>query len=86
MDKLVIKSEGKLWPTIILGKTRLMVYYLGEKPDDVSIKQTNGIDFDELLLYIDKGGSVFITSSPYRERMINSEDLRRFDECSEVMK
>lgn len=86
MDKLVIKSEGKLWPTVVWGKTSLMVYYLGEDPEDVSVKQTNGIDFDELLLHIDKGGSVFISSSPYRERRVNLDTQMDFDECSEVMK
>lgn len=37
---------------------------MGEKPEDVVIRETRGIDFDEVLLHIDRGGSVFITTKP----------------------
>jgi hypothetical protein len=67
MRKYFIKTEDSVWPTVIWQGTRLVVYYLGDDPDDVHVKETRGIDFDELLLHIDRGGSVFITTKPVEE-------------------
>ena len=64
MSKIFFKAEGKLWPTVIWQKTMLVVYYMGEDPDDVEVRETRGIDFDEVLTHIDRGGSVFITTKP----------------------
>jgi hypothetical protein len=67
MSKIFVKGEGKLWPTVIWPKTKLVVFYLGDKPDDVEVCKTSGIDFDEVLLHIDRGGSVFITTRPVEQ-------------------
>ncbi len=64
MSKIFIKAEGKLWPTVLWQKTQLVVYFMGDEPEDVMIRETRGIDFDEVLLHIDRGGSVFITTKP----------------------
>ena len=60
-----------MWPTVIWQGTNLRVYYLGEKEDENHIKETNGIDFEEFFLHLDKGGSIFITIKPQNE--LNNE-------------
>lgn len=67
MRKYFVKAEGSLWPTVIWQGTRLVVYYMGDDPEDVQVRETRGIDFDELLLHVDRGGSVFITTQPVEE-------------------
>ena len=63
MRTLVIKGKDRLWPTVTWESTNLIVYYLGAD-DDVSIRETKEIDFDELFLHLDKGGSIFMTVRP----------------------
>jgi len=78
MRKYIVKAEDKVFPTVIWQGTRLVVYYLGDDPDDVMVKETRGIDFDELLLHVDRGGSVFITTKPADEAPpINSEGAKQ---------
>ena len=67
MRKYFVRAEGSVWPTVIWQGTRLVVFYMGDEPDDVQVRETRGIDFDELLLHIDRGGSVFITTQPEEE-------------------
>jgi hypothetical protein len=63
MRKYFIKSNNSVWPTVIWQGTQIVVYYLDD--DEISdIVETRGIDFDELLCHIDRGGSVFITTKP----------------------
>jgi hypothetical protein len=63
MRKYFIKSNDSVWPTVIWQGTQIVVYYLDD--DEISdIVETRGIDFDELLCHIDRGGSVFITTKP----------------------
>jgi hypothetical protein len=64
MIKYFIRARDKMWPTVIWQGTQLVVYYMGDDPEDVDVRETRGIDFDELLLHIDRGGSVFITTRP----------------------
>jgi hypothetical protein len=64
MTKYFIKARDKMWPTVIWQGTQLVIYYMGDDPNDVEVRETRGIDFDELLLHIDRGGSVFITTRP----------------------
>jgi len=64
MTKYFIKARDKMWPTVIWQGTQLVVYYMGDDPENVEVRETRGIDFDELLLHIDRGGSVFITTRP----------------------
>lgn len=64
MSKIFVKAEGKIWPTVLWQNTELVVYFMGEDPDDVEVRQTRGIDFDEVLLHLDNGGSVFLTRKP----------------------
>lgn len=67
MRRLVIKGEGRLWPTVTWRDSQLVVFYLGEEDNEVSIEETHVIDFEELLLRLDRGGSVFITMKPRGE-------------------
>lgn len=62
MRKIIFKEEGKLWPTVIWKGSELVVYYLNDQEDVIDIEKTRGLDFDELLLRIDKGYSIFITT------------------------
>lgn len=67
MRTLVFKSDGKLWPTVSWEGSKLVVYYLGEDEDDVTIRETNGIDFEDFFLHLDNGGSIFLTIKPHPE-------------------
>jgi hypothetical protein len=64
MRTLVIKGKDRLWPTVTWTGTNLILYYLGADDDEVSIKETKEIDFDELFLHLDRGGSIFMTVRP----------------------
>ena len=64
MRTLVIKGKDRLWPTVTWTGTNLIVYYLGAEDDEVSIRETKEIDFDELFLHLDTGGSIFMTVRP----------------------
>jgi len=64
MKRFIIKSNDRMWPTVIWQGTKLVVYYLGEDDDDIEVRETRGIDFEEFFAHIDRGGSVFITSKP----------------------
>jgi hypothetical protein len=62
MSKMFVKNDKNLMSQAIWQKTKLLVYYMGDEPNYVSVRETNGIDFDEVLLHFDKGGSIFITT------------------------
>ncbi len=64
MKRLIIKSKDRMWPTVIWQGSQLVVYYLGENEEDVKVKETRGIDFEEFFLHLDQGGSVFVTLKP----------------------
>ena len=64
MRKLVIKEEGRMWPTVTWRDTELVVFYLGREEDCVNVQETRGIDFEKLLTHLDNGGSIFITMKP----------------------
>jgi hypothetical protein len=84
MNKFFIRAANKLWPTVIWQGTRLVVYYMGDDPDDVQVRETSGIDFDELLLHIDRGGSVFITTKPVGdEAQLAEGHAPRVSECAQ---
>ncbi len=78
MSKIFVKAEGKLWPTVLWQKTQLVVYFMGDETDDVEVRETRGIDFDEVLLHIDRGGSVFITTKPVDQ--VKTHRVRSLDE------
>ena len=59
-----MKSNGSMWPTVIWRDSQLLVYYLGENEDDVKVRETREINFDEFFLHLDNGGSVFVTTKP----------------------
>jgi hypothetical protein len=64
MRKYFTRSGDSVWPTVIWQGTQIVVYYLNDDDEISDIVETRGIDFDELLCYIDRGGSVFITAKP----------------------
>ena len=68
MRTLIFKSTDSIWPTVTWEGSRLVVYLLGEEVDDVSIKEAQEIDIEELLLHLDRGGSIFVTMKPEQER------------------
>lgn len=72
MKRLFIKSIGKMWPTVIWQGTQLVVYYLGNNDDEVKIRETQGIDFDEFFLHLDNGGSIFITLKPRNRNFLDT--------------
>ena len=64
MKKFFIKAVDRIWPTVLWQGTQIVVYFLDENDDELEVRETRGIDFDELLCHIDRGGSVFITTKP----------------------
>lgn len=64
MKRLIIKSKDRMWPTVIWQGTQLVVYYLGAEAEDVEVRETHGIDFEEFFLHLDRGGSIFVTMKP----------------------
>lgn len=59
--KLIYKEEGRMWPKVAWGDSRIVLFYLGAEPDDVTVEEVQEVDFEELLLRLDTGGSVFMT-------------------------
>jgi len=76
MRTLIFKSTDSLWPTVTWEGSRLVVYLLGEEVDDVSIKEAQEIDIEELLLHLDRGGSIFLTMKPQQEIDVKEPDNR----------
>lgn len=64
MKTLVIKGRDRLWPTVTWAGSNLSVQYLGSEDDEVTVEETNTIDFEEFFLHLDKGGSIFLTVKP----------------------
>jgi hypothetical protein len=64
MKTLVIKGRDRLWPTVTWAGSNLSIQYLGSEDDDVTVKETNTIDFEEFFLHLDTGGSIFLTVKP----------------------
>ena len=54
-------EEGESSPRVGREGSRLVVYYLGEDPDDVIVREETELDFRELMSRLDSGGSVFLT-------------------------
>ncbi len=79
MRRLVIKGRGRLWPTVTWRDSQLVVYYLGEDADDTRVEETREIDFEKLLLRLDRGDSVFITTKPRGEWSLDGPETR--EEC-----
>ena len=67
MKRLIIKSKNSLWPTVVWHGSQIIVYYLGEDDDDVEVRETRELDFEEFFLHLDQGGSVFVTMKPRPE-------------------
>ena len=65
--KLIYKEEGRMWPKVAWGDSRIVLFYLGADTDDVTIEEAQEVDFEELLLRLDTGGSVFMTLKPESE-------------------
>ena len=65
--KFMYKKEGSMWPKVTWGGSRIVLFYLGAEPDDVTIEETQEVDFEELLLRLDTGGSVFMTLKQEKE-------------------
>ena len=64
MKTLVIKGKDRLWPTVTWAGSNLSIQYLGSEDDDVTITETNSIDFEEFFLHLDNGGSIFLSVKP----------------------
>ncbi len=65
--KFMYKKEGSMWPKVTWGGSRIVLFYLGAEPDDVTVEEAQEVDFEELLLRLDTGGSVFMTLKPESE-------------------
>ena len=76
MRTLIFKNTESLWPTVTWEGSRLVVFLLGEEVDDVSIKEAKEIDIEELLLHLDRGGSIFLTMKPKQECNTEEPDNR----------
>ena len=61
-----------MWPTVIWQGTQLVVYYMGKSDNEVEVRETRGIDFDELFLHLDTDGSVFVSMKPQKSEIVDS--------------
>ncbi|MBS7637280.1 hypothetical protein KEJ49_00075 [Candidatus Bathyarchaeota archaeon] len=66
MRKLVIKEEGKIWPILLWSDRKFIIYYVGEREEDIIVEETRKMDFENILENLEKGKSVFITMRPVR--------------------
>lgn len=57
-------SNRESSPRVGREGSHLVVYYLGEDPDDVIVREETELDFRELMSRLDSGGSVFVTMKP----------------------
>lgn len=64
MKRLIIKSKNSVFPTVVWQGSQLVVFYLGEDEDEVEVRETSEINFEEFFLHLDRGGSVFVTMMP----------------------
>jgi hypothetical protein len=85
LKKLVIKSKDQMWPTVTWQDTQLVVYYLGEDDDEVVIKETRGIDFNEFLFHLDCGGSIFVTTKPANGDLEDCGEEPALDRCGSLI-
>ena len=74
--RFIFLEEGRVWPKVAWGDSRIVLFYLGAEPDDVTVEEAGEVDFEELLLSLDTGGSVFMTLKP------GDEGLQRKTEVS----
>ena len=77
MKRILIKPKDKLWPTVIWQGTQLVVFYLNGDDDTVEVRETRGIDFEEFLLHLDRGGSIFVTMKPHNLDLEDIKSLKR---------
>jgi hypothetical protein len=61
MKRLTLKGKNRIWPTVTWPETSIVVFYFSEDDTKVEIKETQGIDFEEFFLHLDRGGSIFVT-------------------------
>lgn len=59
--RFMYKEEGRMCPKVAWGDSRIVLFYLGADPDDLTVEEAREVDFEELLLRLDAGGSVFMT-------------------------
>lgn len=57
-------GDGASFPRAGRERSHLVVYYLGEDPDDVIVREETELDFRELMSRLDSGDSVFVTMKP----------------------
>jgi hypothetical protein len=65
--------ERRSFPRMAREGSHLVVYYLGEDPDDVIVREETELDFRELMSRLGSGGSVFMTMKP--DRRINNDEV-----------
>lgn len=59
--RFIYMEEGRKWPKVAWGDSRIALFDLGVEPDDVTVEEAQEVDFEELLLRLDTGGSVLMT-------------------------
>lgn len=59
--RFIYKEAGRKWPKVAWGDSRIVLFYLGVEPDDVTVEEAQEVDFEALLLRLDTGGSVLMT-------------------------
>jgi hypothetical protein len=81
MKTLVIKGKDRLWPTVTWAGSDLAIQFLGSEDDDVTIMETNTLDFEEFFIHLDRGGSIFLTVKPQANQDEKPRDITSF-RCS----
>jgi len=76
MRKYFTRSGDSVWPTVFWQGTQIVVYYLNQDDEIDDIVETRGIDFDQLLCHIDRGGSVFIATKPVENETTDMKESK----------
>ncbi|MEM2126830.1 MAG: hypothetical protein QXH67_01225 [Candidatus Bathyarchaeia archaeon] len=77
MRRLVIREEGDIWPTVVFGDRKLVIYYIGKRDEDTIIEEMKEINFKEILHNLERGKSIFMTIVP-RKREIKRRGASRW--------
>jgi uncharacterized membrane-anchored protein len=76
MKGIYIKDKEEKWPKMVLKNMNFIIFYVGEREEDVKVKEMRKMDFRDLLKNLKNGKSVFITTRP--RRRVRPGDISRW--------
>jgi hypothetical protein len=71
------REEGRILPKVVWGDSRVALYYIGVEPKDTTVVEAGEIDFEELLLRLDAGDSIFMTLKQEAEGFRRKKEVNK---------